>query len=72
MPASQALKIAEDAIRGKVDRKPGSPIEISCSQGAYTVTFQHETPPEMLGADYDAKVVINGLTGEVIQLKVGP
>lgn len=68
----KALGIALKAIEGKVRRKENSPVEITCDANVYTVTFVHETPTNMLGADFDAQVRIDAITGEVLQLMVGP
>lgn len=68
---SQALAIARQAIVGKASPDPGAPVEIDRVQGTITVTFVHETPQNMLGADYDARVVIDAVSGEVLQLLVG-
>ena len=68
---SEAIRIAEDTIKGKVKRQSGSPIDVICADDRYTVTFVHVTPPYMLGADYDAEITIDAVTGEVVQFKVG-
>lgn len=68
---SEALRIAEDAIAGKVQRQSGSPTEVTCSGGIYTITFVHVNPPNMLGADYDAQIKIDASTGEVVGFKIG-
>jgi len=68
----EAIEIAEDAILGKVKRQPGAPIEVTCTDNIYTVTFVHDTPANMLGADYDAQIRIDAVTGQVVQFKVGP
>lgn len=67
-----ALRIAEAAISGHVKRQLGAPVEITRAGDVYTVTFVHITPPTQLGADYDAQVTVNAITGEVLQIKVGP
>jgi uncharacterized membrane protein YkoI len=68
----EALRLAEKAIEGKVQREPGAPVEVTYSRGAYTVTFVHINPPNTLGADYDAQITIDASTGEVLDFKVGP
>jgi uncharacterized membrane protein YkoI len=68
----ESIKIAEDTIKGKVKRQPGSPIEVICSDNIYTVTFVHLNPPNILGADYDAQIKIDAVTGKVLEFKVGP
>lgn len=68
---AQALAIARQAIAGKASPAPGAPVEIARADGRITVTFVHETPPNMLGADYDARVVIDAASGDVLQLLVG-
>jgi len=68
---TQALAIAREAIAGKARPALGAPIDITRTEGRITVTFVHETPAHMLGADYDARVVIDAASGAVLQLLVG-
>ena len=67
----EAVAIAEAAIKGHVKRKADAPIEVTRSGDVYTVTFVHITPPTMLGADYDAQVTVNAITGDVLEVKLG-
>lgn len=67
----EAIRIAEATISGKVKRVPGSPVDVARDGTLITVTFVHLVPPNMLGADYDAQIVIDARTGEVVQFKVG-
>lgn len=68
---TQALAIARGAISGIARPAPDAPIDISRTPGRITVTFVHETPAHMLGADYEARVVIDAVSGTVLQLLVG-
>lgn len=68
---AEAIRIAEAAIKGHVKREADEPIEVAHDGDVYTVTFVHHTQPNMLGADYDAQVTVNAITGDVIQVKLG-
>ena len=68
---AEAIRIAEAAIKGHVKRQADDPIEVARDGDVYTVTFVHQTPPNMLGADYDAQVTLNAITGDVIEVKLG-
>ncbi|HEY3268737.1 MAG TPA: hypothetical protein VGM37_17610 [Armatimonadota bacterium] len=71
IPESEAIRIAEEAIRGHVKRQAGAPIDVTRADGRYTVTFVNTVPPGTLGADYDAQVKIDETTGDVVEVKVG-
>ena len=71
MPPSQALEIAENAIRGSVDLPPRASIHIDCSAEVYIVTFLHPDPPTGLRADYEARVTVDGRSGDVVEIRVG-
>jgi uncharacterized membrane protein YkoI len=69
-PAS-AIKIAKKAIAGKVERQEGSQIEVILHTDRYTIIFEYLNPPGVRGPDYDAKVMINAKTGEVLEILGG-
>jgi hypothetical protein len=64
---AEALEIAREAIRGKVEHQAGSSVTVVRQGANYVVTFVHHTPADMLGPDYDARVTIDGQSGEVRQ-----
>lgn len=67
----EALAIAKQVIAGHVERPADAPVDVTLDNDTYTVTFIHDLPPGMLGADYDAQVVIDARTGDVQQFKLG-
>jgi len=69
---SEAISIAKRTIKGKATPQDGSPITSELQGNTYIVTFIHENPPGVKGADYDARVTLDAKTGEVMQLLVGP
>jgi hypothetical protein len=68
----RAIEIAERSIVGKARRQEGSPITVELNDGAYIVTFVHQNPPGVKGADYDARVTVDAKTGDVKEILVGP
>jgi hypothetical protein len=66
----EALKIACRAIAHAVDRSRGGPVRIDVEPGRYVVTFNRSDPPGFRGPDYDARVVIDAATGEVLEVLV--
>jgi uncharacterized membrane protein YkoI len=68
---SSAIKIAKNAISGKIELQEGSPIEVVLKTGLYIITFIHVNPPEILGADYDAEVTIDAKTGQILGILGG-
>ena len=68
----EAIEIAENSIKGKVMRQPGTVIEINLSANIYTITFVHSNQKKILSADYDAQIRVDAVTGKVVQFLVGP
>jgi hypothetical protein len=69
---TRAIELATQAIEGKAVRQAGSRIEVTRAEGRVTVVFVHITPPDELGADYDAKVTLDATTGDVVQILGAP
>lgn len=68
---AQAIEIARRAIQGKIDLQSPDAVKVRRERGRYVVIFEHDNPPGVRGADYDAKVTIDRATGDVIELLGG-
>lgn len=68
---AEAIKIAEQAISGKLETQPGAPVKVTIEGEKYTVIFERINPPNTLGPDYDAKVTVDAETGEVLEILGG-
>lgn len=72
LTAEECIEIARGAIAGKVELQEGAPINVERRDKKYIVTFVHNTPPHMLGPDYDARVTIDAESAEVIEILGAP
>jgi hypothetical protein len=68
----EAVEIARRATIGKATLQDRAPVRVERRRGRYVVTFVHEQPPGVRGADYDAQVTIDAEGGEVIEILGGP
>lgn len=68
----QAIAIARDTIRGKVELSEPEHITIARHDDEIVVTFERDNPPGVRGADFDAQVTLDAYTGEVIEILGGP
>jgi uncharacterized membrane protein YkoI len=68
---ARAIEIARQAIQGKVDLQSPGAVTVKRERGRYVVIFEHYNPPGVRGPDYDAKVTIDAMTGDVIELLGG-
>lgn len=66
-----AIEIARKAVEGLVDIQPDGPITVDAKDDQFIVTFVHNNPPGVRGADYDAEVTINAESGDVVQVLGG-
>lgn len=66
-----ALRIAKEAIEGKVNTQEGAPVTVEMEDDCYIITFVHINPPDTLGPDYDAMVTIDATSGEVLEILGG-
>lgn len=68
---SRAIEIAKLEIAKYVETQPGAPIEVAREAGRCFVTFVHISPPGVRGSDYDARVEIDPVSGEVLEVMRG-
>jgi hypothetical protein len=67
----QAVEIARKACEGKIRIPPDAPAEIRSNNGVIIVSFMQTPIPGALHGDFFARVIINAVTGEVIEV-AGP
>jgi hypothetical protein len=66
--SQRAVEIANEAILGKAEVSPTSTVSVEKRGQSYVVTYVRHNPPDVLTADYDARVIIDARTGEVLEL----
>ena len=64
----EAVRIARQAVDGVLDVPDDSPAEVACE---LTVTFPTDLEPGVRGPDHHARVTIDGVSGEVIEILGG-
>ncbi|HYI65204.1 MAG TPA: hypothetical protein VEW71_09995 [Allosphingosinicella sp.] len=67
----QAIEIAKVAIHGHVSLDEDTQVKVETCPDVVVVMFFHAMPKPILGADYDAKVIISRASGDVIEVKLG-
>jgi hypothetical protein len=66
--SQRAVEIANEAIAGKAEVNATSTVTVEKRSQNYVVTYLRHNPPDVLAADYDARVIIDARTGEVLEL----
>lgn len=67
----KAIVLARKAIEGKITLKPNAEVSVRNTAKQFIVTFGGPPPAGTLGSDYDARVFINRMTGEVENVLAG-
>jgi hypothetical protein len=68
---AEALRRAEEAVRGLADITEGNPQRVEFEGDRCIVTFERNDPPGTRGPDYDAQVTLDAETGEVLGILGG-
>jgi hypothetical protein len=64
----RAVAIAREAIQGHVELTSPADVQIERKGKTFVVTFPRSNPPDVLAADYDARVTIDVRTGDVLKI----
>ena len=67
-----AVELARKTVSGKIQINPGAKVTFEKTNDQLVVTFGGPPPAGTRGADYDARVFINPVTGKVEKWLVGP
>ncbi len=71
LTAEEAIRIATLAIEGKITRQGSDPPEVIREGRRLVVTFPRNDPPGTLAPDYDARVTLDAVSGQVLSI-LGP
>ena len=67
----RAIELATAAIAGRITPQAGGPVHLARRAGEIVVEFRRNDPPGTRGPDFDARVVLDEVSGEVRSLLGG-
>ena len=67
----RAVELARAAIAGRIEPQDGGPVHVQRQGAEVVVEFRRQDPPGTRGPDYDARVVLDAVSGAVRSLLGG-